>query len=682
MLQQNTDEDKTEGSTLHKPTALTHREFRGVLPLGELCLTSGKTVLIDADKRITTSHEAPSVISLAPNWVSLTQGKWYYELTVVSCGEEPEGDKKRWGGRVGWATKDYVGDYLAGKGAGSDSCSWAVDCWGHAWHMDKCTGEGRPWVSGDVVCCAYDSEKGEIYMTLNGEWTVPRSRHLVFSNVPRGIYPVVSFDSNFVFKLNMGNNTLAYPLPRPGGFRSVWHWVSTAREFIYAQANRTVVGKLIAIDGSAFIQLEGMIYRQESRGSIGGFGFPSIALGGILLTRGKWYYETKLLGVDNVAQIGWADLCFEPHSSAGEGVGDDLHSWAYDGNRVLRWYKAHSETWGKRWHSDSIVGCLADLDARVLSFTLDGQPLGICYSNISIVGGLRPAMTASLPWASEFNFGGEESDTEENMSSSTGKARKTGGFWYPPPAGYRGVGEAIRLHQRYHDLNSVFHALKVDPADAEADDILSISQSIKHTSTQIALHVRSGHTDCIIESYGDSGRELSAHANFNYPTVTASRCWLTKNGINGSEEGGKYYFEVTILSTQTRPLRINNIAIGFVGKSFDGISNKGIGVGDAQCSWAVDNIGRKGFQGEWSEEDKDLGFGAKDTVGVLVSRDEGGYMAKWVGARGKVLGEMLLSIGAGITPAVSLVGGSKVKINFGGTKFVYTVPEGYVPWEI
>jgi hypothetical protein len=49
-----------------------------------------------------------------------------------------------------------------------------------------------------------------------------------------------------------------------------------------------VVGKLIAIDGSAFIELEGMIYRQEHRGSIGGYGFPSIALGGILLSRGKW----------------------------------------------------------------------------------------------------------------------------------------------------------------------------------------------------------------------------------------------------------------------------------------------------------------------------------------------------------------------------------------------------------
>lgn len=61
-------------------------------------------------------------------------------------------------------------------------------------------------------------------------------------------------------------------------------------------------------------------------------GFPSVKLGGVLLTEGKWYYEVKLIVTNGVAQIGWLDIEFEQRIQS-HGVGDDLHSWTYDGNR-------------------------------------------------------------------------------------------------------------------------------------------------------------------------------------------------------------------------------------------------------------------------------------------------------------------------------------------------------------
>jgi hypothetical protein len=33
-------------------------------------------------------------------------------------------------------------------------------------------------------------------------------------------------------------------------------------------------------------------------------------------------------------QLGWATPSFEPDAVEGDGVGDDMNSWAYDGNRV------------------------------------------------------------------------------------------------------------------------------------------------------------------------------------------------------------------------------------------------------------------------------------------------------------------------------------------------------------
>ena len=52
--------------------------------------------------------------------------------------------------------------------------------------------------------------------------------------------------------------------------------------------------------------------------------FPTVRLGGVLLTKGKWYYEV-VVNNPGVGQIGWVDVEFWAASRGGVGVGDDKH---------------------------------------------------------------------------------------------------------------------------------------------------------------------------------------------------------------------------------------------------------------------------------------------------------------------------------------------------------------------
>ena len=67
-------------------------------------------------------------------------------------------------------------------------------------------------------------------------------------------------------------------------------------------------------------------------------------------------------------------------------AGDDDHSWAYDGHRQKKWNSGCSN-WGSKWHDGKIVGCAADVDRRMLSFSLNGSffpPMGVAFQDINI----------------------------------------------------------------------------------------------------------------------------------------------------------------------------------------------------------------------------------------------------------------------------------------------------------
>lgn len=90
------------------------------------------------------------------------------------------------------------------------------------------------------------------------------------------------------------------------------------------------------------------------------------------ITSGCWYYEVLII-TPGVMQIGWATKESHFLSADGFGIGDDDYSIAFDGCRRLIWQNAKSvEHKLPEWQGGSILGCMLDLDAQEVVFSIDG----------------------------------------------------------------------------------------------------------------------------------------------------------------------------------------------------------------------------------------------------------------------------------------------------------------------
>lgn len=98
--------------------------------------------------------------------------------------------------------------------------------------------------------------------------------------------------------------------------------------------------------------------------------FPTIRLSdvntGSRSAGGRWYYEVTLL-TGGLMQLGWASSSFQCSPTRGQGVGDHLHSWAFDGFRQKRWCVS-SASYGKRWRAGDVVGVLLDVGLQEMRF--------------------------------------------------------------------------------------------------------------------------------------------------------------------------------------------------------------------------------------------------------------------------------------------------------------------------
>lgn len=118
---------------------------------------------------------------------------------------------------------------------------------------------------------------------------------------------------------------------------------------------------------------------------------------------------------DGLFQIGWAtENCTpNPDGDVGKGVGDDLHSYAFDGQRCLKWHNG-SGKYGKHWKAEDVVGCYLDLDKREISFSLNGDDLGVAFNNVDVETGLIPAASMQFGQMCRFNFGSRPMRYESN----------------------------------------------------------------------------------------------------------------------------------------------------------------------------------------------------------------------------------------------------------------------------
>uniref|UniRef100_A0A9J7X1D4 E3 ubiquitin-protein ligase RNF123 n=1 Tax=Cyprinus carpio carpio TaxID=630221 RepID=A0A9J7X1D4_CYPCA len=148
---------------------------------------------------------------------------------------------------------------------------------------------------------------------------------------------------------------------------------------------------------------EGLLFVDDDLlGVIGHSNFSSIRAT-TCVYKGKWVYEV-LISSQGLMQIGWCTLNCRFNQE--EGVGDTPDSYAYDGNRVRKW-NVTTTNYGKSWAAGDIVSCLIDLDEGTITFCLNGQSLGVAFSNIKTGPGFAyfPAISLSFKESVAFNFG-------------------------------------------------------------------------------------------------------------------------------------------------------------------------------------------------------------------------------------------------------------------------------------
>uniref|UniRef100_A0A7N6A8U4 Ryanodine receptor 2 n=1 Tax=Anabas testudineus TaxID=64144 RepID=A0A7N6A8U4_ANATE len=155
----------------------------------------------------------------------------------------------------------------------------------------------------------------------------------------------------------------------------------------------------------------------------------------------KWYYE---LIVDQVLpfvtaeathlRVGWANTNgYAPYPSGGEGwggngVGDDLYSYGFDGLHLWSGCIARTVSSPNQHllRAEDVVSCCLDLSVPSISFRINGQPVQGMFENFNSDGLFFPVASFSAGVKVRFLLGGRH-----------------GEFKFLPPPGYAPCYEAV-----------------------------------------------------------------------------------------------------------------------------------------------------------------------------------------------------------------------------------------------
>ncbi|KAI8329366.1 hypothetical protein EDC96DRAFT_529431 [Choanephora cucurbitarum] len=122
----------------------------------------------------------------------------------------------------------------------------------------------------------------------------------------------------------------------------------------------------------------------------------------------KYAYEI-VLESDGLMQVGWATEQFEFDPEGGQGVGDDVYSYGYDGDRAKKWhgrYTSVKTSYGFKWSEGDIITCAIDLDIGEIRYYKNGVDMGTAFSNVPSSQAWYPALSLSTGQQCRFQFGG------------------------------------------------------------------------------------------------------------------------------------------------------------------------------------------------------------------------------------------------------------------------------------
>ncbi|XP_072301849.1 ryanodine receptor 3 isoform X1 [Eucyclogobius newberryi] len=162
----------------------------------------------------------------------------------------------------------------------------------------------------------------------------------------------------------------------------------------------------------------------------------------------KWYFELVIDQVDHFVtgepthlRVGWANSKgYAPYPGGGEGwggngVGDDLYSYSFDGLHLWsgRIPRAVASINQHLLNSDDVISCCLDLSAPSMSFRINGQPVQGMFEDFNTDGFFFPVVSFSAGVKVRFLLGGRHGD-----------------FKFLPPAGYSPCYEALLPKEKMH----------------------------------------------------------------------------------------------------------------------------------------------------------------------------------------------------------------------------------------
>uniref|UniRef100_A0A8C4ZTX7 Ryanodine receptor 1 n=1 Tax=Gadus morhua TaxID=8049 RepID=A0A8C4ZTX7_GADMO len=190
----------------------------------------------------------------------------------------------------------------------------------------------------------------------------------------------------------------------------------------------------------------------------------------------KWYFEMMVDQVEPFVtaqashlRVGWAlTEGYSPYPGGGEGwggngVGDDLYSYGFDGLHLWSG-TVPRQVASPNQHvlaADDVVSCCLDLSVPSISFRINGHPVQGMFENFNVDGLFFPVISFSAGIKARFLLGGRHGD-----------------FKFMPPPGYAPCYEALLPKDRMriepikeykHDYNGV-------------RNLLGPTQSLTHTS--------------------------------------------------------------------------------------------------------------------------------------------------------------------------------------------------------
>ena len=383
--------------------------------VGTLSLVVGNELDMEANNLLAT--RSGSSVTIAPRGVLLGagSGRWFFEVAILRTSAS---------GSVccGVVSERFQADRQA-TGVGDDGNSWGV-CMQGARHggTTRSLG-GQPWKDGDVIGCLIDcGGRGELRFSLNGKPIGSGAGAAAFTGVRGtvGVCPALTIDCGFHGYFNLGKHGFRYPPSSEAA--SVHSFIQEERATLYRKL-AFELGTICAVANGRSVtstKLEGELTWHLHRPVPYFWAYATVALSGVLITKGKHYFEVAVDGGCGNIVIGCIDVLFGKRERIArfQPIGHEKHSWGmsfgtWQDRTGLVWHKNKRQLFGDRSRAKPfgslttfknridgalVVGCAIDADQGTMLFVCrdaltDEVVSALAFEGMQFEGGLIPAVS-------------------------------------------------------------------------------------------------------------------------------------------------------------------------------------------------------------------------------------------------------------------------------------------------